>query len=80
MTSKKRLFIFLFLLLVILACGGGFLSAGRLLLVDDPAQPADAIVSLGGDTNGFPRVRHAVELYHQGVAPVVVLSGGIRPA
>jgi uncharacterized SAM-binding protein YcdF (DUF218 family) len=50
--------------------------AGSFLVVNDSTQHADAIVSLGGDTGGFPRVHHAVALFEQGYAPVVVLSGG----
>lgn len=49
---------------------------------DDP-QPADAIVVLGAaQYNGTPspvlqaRLDHAIELYRDGVAPIVVVTGG----
>ncbi len=64
-----------FLLVVALVCLAT-IKAGPFLVVNDATQHADAIVSLGGDVNGFPRVHHAVELYELGYAPVVVLSGG----
>lgn len=52
----------------------------------DDAQPAEAIVVLGAaQYNGEPspvlqaRLDHAVELYEQGLAPVVVVTGGGQP-
>lgn len=45
----------------------------RYLDVSQPAQQADVIVVLGGG-NGS-RERHAAELYHQGYAPLVLVSG-----
>jgi uncharacterized SAM-binding protein YcdF (DUF218 family) len=44
-------------------------------VVDEPLQKAQAIVVLGGDNVMGDRVRRAVELYHAGWAPRVVLSG-----
>jgi uncharacterized SAM-binding protein YcdF (DUF218 family) len=53
-----------------------FLSAfARWWVVDEPVVRAEAVVVLGGDTVNGERVRHAVELYRQGWAPRVVLSG-----
>ena len=53
------------------------MMAGRFLAVDDGISTSDAIVSLGGDySEGFSRVRHSVDLFNDGYAPVVVLSGG----
>ena len=52
----------------------------------DDARPADAIVVLGAaQYDGTPspvfeaRLRHAVELFHRGVAPVLVVTGGKLP-
>ena len=46
-------------------------------LVDNDQQaPADAIILLQGD--GFARLRHAVEIYLNGLAPKVVFSGGVE--
>lgn len=45
-------------------------------LVDgDQVRPADAIVLLEGD--GLNRYQHAVELYKEQMAPLLVFSGGI---
>ncbi len=51
----------------------------------DEAQPAQAIVVLGAaQYNGRPspvlegRLRHVVQLYEQGIAPLVVVTGGGR--
>lgn len=55
---------------------------GRLLrrmarwwVVDEPLQEADAIVVLAGDCFWAGRLRRALEIYRQGWAPWVVLSG-----
>ncbi|HJW21764.1 MAG TPA: YdcF family protein [Candidatus Limnocylindrales bacterium] len=52
----------------------------------DESRPADAIVVLGAaQYNGLPsavfaaRLQHAVELYHQGIASVFVVTGGKLP-
>ena len=52
----------------------------------DEQRPADAIVVLGAaQFNGIPggvfeaRLQHAVELYHEGVAPYLVVTGGKLP-
>lgn len=52
----------------------------------DEARPADAIVVLGAaQYNGRPspvfqaRLEHALDLYNQGLAPVVVVTGGKSP-
>ena len=47
-------------------------AAGRFLVVEDPVQPADAIVVLSGSVPD--RVMEAVDLYQAGVAPRVVLT------
>jgi len=48
---------------------GGSLALGGFVL-------ADAIVVLGGDGPGFPRVRQAIALFNADYAPTVVFSGG----
>ncbi|HEX5014072.1 MAG TPA: YdcF family protein [Candidatus Limnocylindrales bacterium] len=52
----------------------------------DDARPADAIVVLGAaQYNGVPspiyraRLDHAIELYDEGLAPVIVMTGGKLP-
>jgi uncharacterized SAM-binding protein YcdF (DUF218 family) len=52
----------------------------------DQARPADAIVVLGtAQWNGYPgtvlqaRLDHALDLYRQGLAPVIVVTGGRMP-
>ncbi len=49
----------------------------------DEARPADAIVVLGAaQYNGAPsplfraRLDHAIALYHEGIAPILVVTGG----
>ena len=53
---------------------------------DDQARPADAIVVFGtAQYNGVPspvlaaRLDHAIELYEQELAPVIVVTGGNQP-
>lgn len=60
----------------VLALGLFALTAGHCLVTVDTLAPADAIVVLGGDAGNYWRVRHAVDLYNAGRAPVVVFSGG----
>jgi uncharacterized SAM-binding protein YcdF (DUF218 family) len=50
-------------------------AIGQCLLTEDPLHPADAILVLAGDTRKGDRVRHAVNLYKHGLAPLLVLSG-----
>jgi uncharacterized SAM-binding protein YcdF (DUF218 family) len=47
------------------------LHIDRFLTVDDPPAPADAIVVLASNPS---RIQHAVNLYAQGYAPVVVFT------
>lgn len=64
-------------LLLLAAVAAGAAGAGHFLVADDGAAQADAILSLGDDQcDGFFRVRYAIDLFEQGYAPVVVLSGG----
>lgn len=71
------------LIAVALALLGGLLAAALVWLnlgffLDASAPPAhaDAIVVMGGEGGRFMRSRHAVALYAQGFAPIVVFSGG----
>ncbi len=48
-------------------------SAGSLLVVEDPPAQADVIVVLGGD--GPPRALQAAKLWHEGKAPLVLVTG-----
>jgi uncharacterized SAM-binding protein YcdF (DUF218 family) len=52
------------------------LGAARFLVSQDSLSPADAIVVLGGEDHGFPRTRHALDLFRAGYAPTLVFSGG----
>lgn len=49
-------------------------AAGAFLIVQDPPRPADAIIVLGGDWKG--RIEKGIELYRQGLAPRLVVTGG----
>ena len=50
-------------------------GAARFLMVRDRLEPADMILVLAGDDNG-ERVRESVELYRQGYAREILMSGG----
>lgn len=50
-------------------------GAAQWLIVQDKLAKADAMIVLAGDNNG-ERVSQAVELYRQGYAPKLLLSGG----
>ncbi len=55
-----------------------WLSAfGRFLVVDERPRRCDAIVILSGET--VPRVAKGVELYKEGYAGLIIMSGGGRP-
>ena len=74
--------------LVVLALLGYGLLFARVWWVSrlDQLEPADAIVVLGAaQYNGRPspvlkaRLDHALELYRRGLAPAIVVTGGIGP-
>ncbi|MFQ5894460.1 MAG: YdcF family protein [Nitrospinota bacterium] len=48
--------------------------AGHFLVVDEPPRPADAVVVLGGGEG--ERAGTAAALYRQGVAPLIIATGG----
>jgi uncharacterized SAM-binding protein YcdF (DUF218 family) len=58
-----------------LARGPLLTAFARWWVVDEPAVKSDAIVVLSGDSVDATRVRRAVELYKQGWAPCILLSG-----
>ena len=51
-------------------------NLGRFLDTTQEIEWVDAIVVMGGEGGRFIRTQHALELYHAGVAPLVVFSGG----
>ncbi len=54
--------------------------AGGFWVVEDPLEHADALIILSDDNFYADRTTRAVELYRQGLAPVVVASGRrLRP-
>ena len=70
-----RLFVGLILgfVLGVLAALTGLAGLGHYLAVEDPLAPADAIVAISGDEGA--RAATAVELWKQGLAPVIVFAG-----
>jgi len=76
----KKLFrslFFIFVFLLLLYTFHPFILGGmvRHLIVQDPLAPADLILVLGGDSNG-ERVNEAVDLYKNGYAKKLLMSGG----
>ncbi|HEV8540601.1 MAG TPA: YdcF family protein [Nitrospiraceae bacterium] len=65
----------LVLLSIMLAAPIGLEALGRALIADDPLHQADAILVLSGESRKGDRVQRAVDLYKQGLAPLLVLSG-----
>ena len=53
----------------------GLTALGVALITDDPLHPAGAILVLAGESREGDRVRHAVQLFKRGLAPLLVLSG-----
>ncbi len=53
----------------------GLKALGAALITDDPLHPAGAILVLAGESREGDRVRHAVQLFKRGLAPLLVLSG-----
>jgi uncharacterized SAM-binding protein YcdF (DUF218 family) len=49
-------------------------AAGDFLVVNDPLEPADAIITVSG--NGPDRLTTAVRLLHDGLGRVLIISGG----
>ncbi len=62
-------------LVLVLLAAAACPYAGRLLVIDEPLQPADAIVVMAGPRS--VRVLEGVDLYRAGLAPHIVLTAGI---
>lgn len=58
-----------------LLIGVAFVFAGCLLVVDEPPEKVDVIVVLAGDRGN--RTQKGVELFRQGYAPQIIMSGAI---
>lgn len=72
----KRITIILIVLIGLFAVYDIFIVfMPSMLYVKSDLKKSDAILVLAGDSNG-ERVAHAVELYKQGYAPKIVMSGG----
>lgn len=70
-------------LLLVLLCWGGSLLAVYLFGLRDESRPADAIIVLGAaQYQGHPspvlraRLDHAIKLFHDSIAPTLILTGG----
>ena len=59
---------------VLAAAAWAFLNAGTFLVHEDPLRRADAIFVLAGAR--FERAMEASDVYHEGYAPIVMLSPG----
>lgn len=86
MPSIKAKRVLVALLLVLLTLYAGSFLAVYIASRMDQHQPVDAIVVLGAaQYNGKPspvlraRLDHASDLYREGLAPTVVVTGGIGP-
>lgn len=81
MVRTARFLAIIVLVVLLLAAGAILLhrplltAAGRFLIVADPLAPADVLVVISGG-RGDERVRQAAMRFTQGVAPVLLLSGG----
>ena len=73
--GRRLLWVAVILIVSAAAATPGLDAVGRALIVEDPLRPADAILVLGGETRQGDRVAHAVKLYRQGLAPLLVVSG-----
>ncbi|MCL6611099.1 MAG: YdcF family protein [Peptococcaceae bacterium] len=75
---KKRFLAAIALLVMVILASDYWLAAfGRFLVVDEKPRRCDAVVILSGET--VPRVAKGVELYKEGYAGLIIMSGGGRP-
>lgn len=75
--KKKCLFAFLFILILsgLYFTHPLYLSSlGHFFIVSDPLKKSDAIIVLDGDYPKDERLLHAIQLWQQGYAPVIILS------
>lgn len=79
MRMKKKLFVlsisFLIIIAIYLAFPFILEGMGRFLVVREEPVPSDVILVLAGDDNG-ERVAEGVNLYKQGYADKIIMSGG----
>jgi len=73
--TKRLLVAVLILIVLAFAVPMGLNALGAALITDDPLHPAGAILVLAGESREGDRVRHAVQLFKSGLAPMLVLSG-----
>src|ERR1700733_1872429 len=81
MTRPRRWILYLslgVLVLLLVACIGGLLYVGRWLVVEDPLEPAHAIVVLSGNLPG--RAIEAARIYQGNFASQVWVSQPVSPA
>lgn len=83
-TARRALSGFLFLVVVLAVTWGAVVVAVAVQGARDQATSADAIVVLGAaQYNGRPspvfraRLNHAATLYQRGLAPVILVTGGV---
>ncbi len=76
MNVKKRFYVIFLVLVMVLILAINWVSflrmLGAFLVIKDDLRPADAIVVLGGDNE---RVVQAVDLYQEGFAHFIIISG-----
>jgi uncharacterized SAM-binding protein YcdF (DUF218 family) len=72
LATRRRVLALTIAFLVLVAATYGCLEAGTYLAREDPLQPADAIFVLAGSP--IERPLEAADLYHEGMAPVIVLT------
>jgi uncharacterized SAM-binding protein YcdF (DUF218 family) len=73
--SVRRLLLAVFVVIALSACVS-LPFAGRFLVYEDPLRKADVIFVLAGAR--AERWLEAVDLYHDGIAPRILLSPGLR--
>lgn len=75
MRLKRKVIIVLMVFAAVMVTSNYWLTAyGNFLVVDEAPQKSDAIVVLGGET--VPRVAKGADLYKQGYAGLIIMSGG----
>lgn len=74
MRPAVRRTVLTFAVLIVAAAVWGMRHAGTFLVREDPLRPADAILVLAGAR--FERAMEGFDVYHEGYAPIVVLSPG----
>ncbi|MBV9355416.1 MAG: YdcF family protein [Chloroflexi bacterium] len=74
MTAPRLAALVVALLAVVGVLGAARLlpAVGTFLVVSEPLEPADAIIVLAG--NAPARLPHAEDLFHQGLAPLLIVS------